>query len=178
MRKLISYIAVSIDGKIADALGGFAWLEELPNPDQSDYGYAEFFKTIDTTIMGNTTYQQVKELIKPFPYLDKKNYVLTRNEALADDEYATFFSSNHAKRIKELKDQDGKGIWLIGGGEANSLCLDAGLLDEMLLFIMPYAMGKGIPLFADSQHEQELKLIDSKVYTSGVVELRYQVKHR
>lgn len=178
MRKLISYIAISIDGKIADAEGGFAWLEELPNPDKTDYGYAEFMETIDTTIMGNTTYQQVLSLIKPFPYTDKKNYVLTRNHSLKDDEYASFISSNHAERIKELKEQDGKDIWLIGGGEANSLCLAAGLLDEMLLFIMPYAMGKGIPLFADLIHEQELKLINSKVYSSGVMELRYQVKQR
>ena len=175
MRKLISYIAISIDGKIADAQGGFAWLEELPNPDKTDYGYAEFMKTIDTTIMGNTTYQQVKSLIKPFPYEDKKNYVLTRNQDLVDDQYASFIYSNHAEKIKDLKEQEGQDIWLIGGGEANSLCLEAGLLDEMLLFVMPYAMGKGIPLFADYRHELELKLIDSKVYSSGVMELRYKI---
>lgn len=176
MRKLISYIAISMDGKIADANGGVSWLESLPNPEGTDYGYADFIQIIDSTIMGNTTYRQVLGFGTPFPYADKKNYVLTRDHSLEDDEYASYISSNHAEKIKELKEQKGKDIWLIGGGEANSLCLQAGLLDEMLLFIMPYAMGKGIPLFADLIHEQQLKLMGSKVYGSGVTELRYKVR--
>ena len=58
-RKLILYIASSLNGKIADAEGRVDWLESMPNPDKLDYGYAEFYDSIDTTIQGNATYKQV-----------------------------------------------------------------------------------------------------------------------
>ena len=77
MRKIISYIAMSIDGKIAKANGDISWLEEIPNPNNDDYGYAEFYNSIDTTLMGRITYEQVIGFDVPFPYPDKTNYVFT-----------------------------------------------------------------------------------------------------
>ena len=58
------------------------WLESIPNPDKSDYGYSEFYNSIDTTIQGFNTYDQIIKWGIEFPYADKKNYVLTRKTGL------------------------------------------------------------------------------------------------
>lgn len=178
MRKLVSYIAISLDGKIADAEGEVGWLDTINHPEDEDYGYASFMETIDTTVMGNTTYQQVLGFDMPFPYKEQKNYVFTRNRDLKEDEYATFITSDHAKRLKEIKQEQGKDIWLIGGGEVNTLCLQASFLDEMIVHVMPFIVGKGIPIFSDAELMQHLELTSSKVYSSGVMELRYKVNYR
>lgn len=178
MRKLVAYIAISVDGKIADAEGGVGWLNTINHPKDEDYGYSAFIETIDTTVMGNATYQQVLGFDMPFPYKEQKNYVLTRNRNLKEDEYATFITSSHAKRLKEIKQEQGKDIWLIGGGEVNTLCLQASLLDEMIVHVMPFIVGKGIPIFSDAELMQHLELTSSKVHSSGVMELRYRVNYR
>ena len=59
LRKIKLYIAISLNGKIADADGNVHWLESIPNPDKSDHGYADFYNSIDTTIQGNNTYNQI-----------------------------------------------------------------------------------------------------------------------
>ncbi|NVJ46422.1 MAG: dihydrofolate reductase [Cytophagia bacterium] len=178
MRKLVAYIAISLDGKIADAEGGVGWLDTINHPKDEDYGYAAFMETIDTTVMGNTTYQQVLGFDMPFPYKEQKNYVFTRNINLTSDENVTFISSDHAQWLAELKQQRGKNIWLLGGGEVNTLCLQAGLLDEMIVHVMPFIVGKGISIFSDAELMQHLELTSSKVYSSGVMELRYLVNYQ
>ena len=67
MRKVILYVAISLDGKIAKTDGSVEWLEDLPNPENSDHDYVEFYESIDVTIMGNSTYQQVKESSNKLP---------------------------------------------------------------------------------------------------------------
>lgn len=167
------YIASSLNGKIARKDGSVDWLESVPNPEKSDYGYAEFLSSIDTTIQGYKTYAQLIEWGIEFPYKGKKNYVLTRNQNLSNTEYVEFISENHIEFIKELKEQDGKDIWLIGGGQINTMLLNARLIDEMRLFVMPIVIHEGIELFEQKPAEQILSLSGSKAYSSGVVELVY-----
>lgn len=161
---------------VAKEDGDVQWLDEIPNPDQLDYGYYTFYDSIDTTIMGNTTYQQVLGFDVPFPYKGKTNYVLTRNAALEDDENVQFISKNVIERIREMKQGEGKDIWLVGGGGVNTLLRNNGLVDELILFVMPIILGAGIPLFAERVDESKLKLIESKNYPTGVVELRYKIE--
>jgi dihydrofolate reductase len=80
MRKLILYIAASLDNYIATTDGGVNWLNdnELELPEE-DYGYGDFYRTIDTTLMGNNTYRFIMNHDVPFPYPDKKNYVFSRS---------------------------------------------------------------------------------------------------
>jgi dihydrofolate reductase len=178
MRKVICYIAISLDGKIADAQGGVEWLEHLLNPEGTDYGYAEFLKTIDTTIMGNATYKQVRSFPGEFPYKHLKNFVLTNHEEAKGDEYAEFVSDSHmAKLMADLKSQPGKDIWLVGGGKANGLFLNLGLLNELRVFVMPIVLGDGIPLFSSEARKKEIKLKNQRMYPSGVVELIYSIKN-
>ena len=177
MKKLIMYIAMSLDGRIAGPEDDVTWLDELPNPDQSDYGYHDFIKSVDTTIMGNTTYQWIKRQAMAFPYPDTTNYVLSRSRQESTDE-VTFVNGNVPELIKQLKEEKGKNIWLIGGGGANQVCLDAGLIDEMRVFVMPIILGEGIPLLADGYERCGLRLVSSSTYSSGVVELRYVLENK
>lgn len=176
MRKIIAYIAQSLDGKIADQNGGVDWLDQIPKPEKTDYGYMEFYQSIDTTIMGNKTYQQVKGFGIPFPYSDKKNYVLTNNQEAKNDEHVEFISTNIPEFFKQLKKEEGKNIWLIGGGKVNSFFLSHQLIDEMLIFTMPVILGEGLPLFSGTCPQTMLQLQHSTDYSSGAMLLHYLVE--
>lgn len=175
MRKIKLYIATSLNGKIARLDGSVDWLESIPNPDKTDYGYAEFYDSVDTTIQGNNTYKQIISWGIDFPYTGKKNYVFTKNQVLKNDENVEFISTNHIEFIKELKKQKGKDIWLIGGGKINTLFLNEGLIDEIYIFIMPIILSDGVEVFEGFLKETHLELIHSKSYPTGASELIYKV---
>ncbi|HKJ40782.1 MAG TPA: dihydrofolate reductase family protein [Sunxiuqinia sp.] len=177
MRKIKLYIAASLNGKIARPDGSVDWLEAIPVPQGSDYGYAEFLDSVDTTIIGNKTYQQLIGWDIPFPYSGKKNYVLTRNQSPGKSDQVEFITSNHLEKIKEIKQQARKDIWLIGGGQVNTLLFNANLIDELLLFVMPVVLPDGIDLFEGAPDFKLLELTNSQTYSTGVVELRYRIKN-
>lgn len=80
MRKIVLFIASSLDGYIAKNNGSVDWL-----PANCSSGYDEFYKSIDTVIMGQKTYDQILTF-GAYPYKDKKSYVLTRNDTLGTDD--------------------------------------------------------------------------------------------
>jgi dihydrofolate reductase len=175
MRKLIIYAATSLNGKIARPNGDVSWLNEIPTPEDSDHGFAEFFNSVDTTIQGFTTYQQVLNWDIEFPYKGKKNFVFTRNTKHRDTEFVTMVSADHISFVKNLKQQAGKSIWLIGGGQINTMLLNEKLVDEIRIFIMPVVLNKGIELFEKVPKETKLELIESESYSNGVVQIKYSV---
>lgn len=175
MRKIKLYIAASLNGKIAEKDGSVDWLYVKEGDEQPDYGYEKFYDSIDTTIQGSSTYKQVESWGIEFPYPDKKNYVITRNKDLKDNEYVEFVSENHIDFIKDLKSKSGKDIWLIGGGLVNTMLLNAGLIDEIQIFIMPIILSDGIDLFENLPNRTDLKLISSESHETGAVEMIYQV---
>jgi len=177
MKKIKAYLAASLNGKISRADGNVDWLDALPNPDMLDYGYFEFYDSIDTTIQGYNTYQLVMGWNIDFPYKAKKNYVLTRKQGLDQNEHVEFISENHIAFLKELKNQEGKDIWLIGGGQVNTMLLNENLIDEIIIHVMPIILPDGIELFELIPKETFLKLINSKSYPTGVVELVYQIEN-
>jgi len=175
MRKVKLYIAMSLNGKIARKDGSVDWLESIPNPEQTDHGYKDFYDFIDTTIQGYTTYTQVMEWGIEFPYAGKKNYVITTRKNLQPTENVEFISEDHLNFVKKLKAEKGGDIWLIGGGRTNTLFIQGGLVDEVLVFVMPVIIPDGIELFESLPGDFRLELIDSKIYSSGAVELRYAI---
>ena len=172
MSKIILYIASSLDGFIARKNGSLDWLHT-----ELDYGYKDFLQKIGITFMGNNTYQQVLAFGE-FPYPDKTNYVFTRNTDLAKDNNVTFISGDIAGFSRELKEKSEKYIWLIGGSEIIDLFLKAGLVDELILFIMPVMIGGGIPLFLNSDTDFHLNLLDCKSYSDGMVQLKYEFEYK
>ncbi len=176
MRKIKLYIATSLNNKIAGPDGNVDWLETIPNPDKTDYGYAAFYDSIDTTVQGYTTYNQIINWGIEFPYKGKKNYVLTNKQNVKNTEYVEFITENHIDFLKKLKEQPGGDIWLIGGSKANTLLLNAGLIDEIRIFVMPVILSDGIGCFDAFPIQTHLKLMETKSYSSGVVEMKYSLK--
>jgi len=175
MRKIKLYIASSLNGKIAEKDGSVDWLYVKEGDEQPDYGYNKFYESIDTTIQGSSTYKQVESWGIEFPYPNKKNYVITRNKDLKNNEYVEFVSENHVEFVKELQKQDGKDIWLIGGGLVNTMLLNAGLIDEIHLFTMPIILQDGIELFESLPNRTDLKLIKSQSHDTGAIESIYEI---
>ena len=175
--KVQLYIAMSLDGKIAKPNDDVSWLDEIPNPDKSDYGYHDFYGGIDIVVMGNSTYRFVQSMDIEYPYNGKTSYVITRDSSLQDNEDVCYVSGDQVLEIiKDLRKSSNKNIWLVGGGEVNTLFSNTNLIDEIILFVMPIIIGDGIPLFGQGLGEKQLILRSSQVYQSGVVELNYKFR--
>ncbi len=174
MRKVILYIATSLDGFIAGPDGNIDWLHdpdfEIPN---EDFGYQTFYDSIDTTLMGNATYQQVLGFDVPFPYEGKTNYVFTRTASQEKDEHVTFISEDIPGFVKQLKEQPGKDIWLVGGGQINSILVEHDLIDQIILSVIPVKLEEGIPLFNDLNMLKKFGLEKSTSYENGFVQMVY-----
>ncbi|MBK21431.1 MAG: riboflavin biosynthesis protein RibD [Flavobacteriales bacterium] len=175
MRKIKLYIAASLNGKIAEKDGSVDWLYVKDNDEEIDYGYEKFYESIDTTIQGSSTYKQVESWGIDFPYPDKKNYVITRNKNLKNNHNVEFISENHIDFIKTLKNKAGKDIWLIGGGQINTMLLNEGLIDELQLFCMPIILSDGIDIFEAIPARTDVKLIETKTHDTGAIEMKYQI---
>lgn len=171
MRKIILYSAISLDDYIADQHGSIEWLHRPEFiPEGEDFGYGAFYESIDTTLMGNKTYKQVLGFDVPFPYPDKKNYVFTTSMESKSDEYVEFISRDIGGFCKRLKEEPGMDIWLVGGGKLNSALLDEGLIDLLILTKIPVPLGKGIPLFHQSEWKKQFPVSETKVFPAGVVQ--------
>lgn len=171
MRQIQLYIASSLDGYIARQDGSIDWLSMVEKAGE-DYGYSEFIKGIDTTLMGYQTYAQVLTFGE-FPYNDKQNYVFSRQPRPADGKPVSFVSEDPAAFVRRIKDQPGGNIWLIGGGQLNTILLNAGLIDELILSIIPIVLGDGIPLFGGKPRETKWALKRHKAFDSGLVQVQY-----
>ncbi|GAB3035290.1 dihydrofolate reductase family protein [Spirosoma pulveris] len=174
MRKLILYIATSLDGYIARVDGRVDWLESISNPDQLDYGYADFLASVDTTLMGNSTYQTILGFGGEFPYADKLNYVFSRQASLTDTNDVRFVTDDPAIFVKSLKNQPGKDIWLVGGGQLNTVLLNAGLIDRLIITLAPVSLGTGIPLFGADAVETQFTLLTSEPFETGFLQVVYE----
>ena len=172
-RKVILYIAMSIDGYIARKNGDIDWLEGDGSDPTSDFGYNEFYENIDTVIIGKTTYNQViNELsVDVWPYEGKESFVFT-SENIEDNKNVKFINEDICEFIKALKEKEGKDIWIVGGAELISYLTKENLIDEYIISIMPTVIGEGISLFKEGTTELKLKLKDTKVY-NGVVMTHY-----
>lgn len=164
MRKIVLFIATSLDGYIARPDGRVDWLFT-----GHDYGYRAFYDTIDATLMGHNTYKQILGF-GSFPYPDKRNYVFTKGDA-ARLSNVTIIKSNAVEFIRQLKAQPGKDIWLVGGCQLNDLLLTHDLIDKVILSIHPIILGKGIPLFSEGLNELKLNLINTQAWENGLVQL-------
>ncbi len=173
MRKIVLYIASSLDGYIARKNGGVDWLDDF-NDTGEDYGYYKFYDSIDVTLMGNKTYKTSISL-GDFPYKDKKNYVFTKQNIIPQADYVEFINKNIEVFATDLKTQKGKDIWLIGGTQINELFFNNELIDELILSVMPVTLGNGIPLFTENVKQLKFRLNNEKSYENGVVQLHYSI---
>ncbi len=143
MRKVILFISSSLDGYIARTDGSVDWLFT-----DGDYGYKEFYDSIDNVLVGRKTYDQVPEFTKS-PFKKKTCFVFTRQTNLENSQNLQFVN-NVIETVGQLIRSPGKNIWLVGGSEIISVLLNAYLINEIILSIHPIhpiILGSGIPLF-------------------------------
>lgn len=171
-RKVILYIAMSLDGYIAKTDGDISFLS-LVEQEGEDYGYSEFIETVDTVILGRKTYDKILTMGIESPYGGRKVYVLTRNSIPTDK--VTYYSGNLSELVSSLKSQSGKNIYCDGGAETVHLFLQEKLFDELIISIIPVLLGNGIRLFGKSFPEQKIQLVSSKSFNAGLVQLHYNV---
>jgi dihydrofolate reductase len=172
MKKIILYIAASLDQCIAEPDGGLEWLAEFPNLAKTDYGYKDLLASVDTVIMGGRTYREVLNMDVIWPYPEQMTYVVSHNN-WNTKENVRFITENIIETISELRNQKGKNIWLVGGGELISMLLAANLIDEMQICYIPMILGNGIPLFPKQPKESKWILAKSTAYSSGILKIHY-----
>ena len=173
MRKVTLFIAMSLDGYIADSKGKVDWLEGQDENVESPDIYGEFVKDIDTVIMGRNTYDQIVTELSPddWVYHGMTTYVVThRREESSEEVY--FTDLKPANLVRKLKEEDGKGIWICGGAEVVRQLVEKNLIDCYYLTVIPVLLGSGIRLFGNNSNEIKLRLVKSQSY-NGMTDLVY-----
>ncbi|MBM7836751.1 dihydrofolate reductase family protein [Clostridium sardiniense] len=168
-RKIILYIATSLDGFIADKNGGVSWIDEAIKSDEVDNSYSEFIKNIDTVIMGMTTYNQVVTELSPneWPYEGLNSYVFT-SQNINDTNNVKFISTDILDFVKELKERNGKDIWIVGGANIANQLIKSNLIDEYHISTIPIILGSGMSLFNNDNPKIPLNL-DKCSEVNGIV---------
>lgn len=171
-RKLILYIATSLDGYIAKPNDNLDFLSIVEQEGQ-DYGYAEFVKTVDTVIIGRKTYDKVISMGVDFPHAKKDTYVITRTSRPTIGS-VKFYTGDLKLLVNKLKAGRGDNIYCDGGAEIVNELLKNDLIDEFVISIIPIIVGNGTKLFKAGESELRLELISTKQYDKGLVQLHYK----
>ena len=167
-RKVILGLGISLDGYIARPDGSVDFLF-MPK----DYSMGEFFKTIDTAVLGRKTYDDGLKMGGSFTG-KTKYYVFSKTIPPGERNNVTFTNDSPSALIAEIRKRPGKNIWLMGGGELIREFLKEDLVDELYIGVVPTLIGEGIPLFPSGYPQREFDLIENKTYSEGMIAFRYQ----
>jgi dihydrofolate reductase len=170
------FIAVSLDGFIARSDGNVDWLSLVESPGE-DYGYQRFFDSIDTLVVGRSTYDLALGF-EPWPYHGKRCIVLS-HRAAPPRHGEEFFAGEVNELAARLEGEGAKRVYVDGGAVIRQF-LAAGLVSELTLSVIPVLLGEGIALFGGdaSARDSRLELLGAQSFPSGLVQLRYRVPAR
>lgn len=177
-RRIILDLAVTLDGFIEGEKGEVDWCIM-----DSDMGFTNFLNQIDTILYGRKSYDlwgqytpetKASNMEKEIWNLvhSKEKYVFSRTRKGTDNE-ALFINNHILEEVNKLKNKPGKDIWLYGGASLITTFINLGLVDEFRLSIHPVILGSGKPLFIDIKQRVNLKLVNTRTFASGVVQLCY-----
>jgi dihydrofolate reductase len=177
MRKVTFGGANSFDNYFArkdDAVDWLIWTDEVAPI------MAEFWKSIDTIVMGRRTYEVALRMgVSGGAYPGMKNYVFSRTmkqDPKKKVKNLEFISEDAAEFVRKLKAQEGKDICVMGGGLLAKSLFEANLIDEIGFNIHPVLLGSGIPVFHEMDHQIDLELLECKPLKGGCVMVTYRVK--
>ncbi|WP_188702397.1 dihydrofolate reductase family protein [Silvimonas iriomotensis] len=173
MSTVVLYAAISLDGKLARPDGALDWLPQVDAASGDDYGYGDFYASIDALVMGRATFDQARTF-GAWPHADRPCYVFS-HRALS-----SLPMSNTIQRVCEpvpdwLARMDRAGyqrIWLVGGGKLAADFFTAGCIDEMILTLVPEVLGEGIDLFAGPA-ASSWQLKQQQSLSGGLIQLHY-----
>lgn len=177
-RRIIIDLAITLDGFIEGKNGEVDWCIMEP-----DMGFTNFLNRIDTILYGRKSYDLWGQYIPKTEDSDtekeiwklvhsKKKYVFSRTQKETDNQ-AIFINENIVEEVNKLKNKPGKDIWLYGGASLITTFVNLGLVDEFRLSIHPVILGEGKPLFIDIRRRLNLKIVNTRTFSSGVVQLVY-----
>lgn len=166
------FIATSLDGYIARADGSIDYLSMVERAGE-DYGYGQFFASIDALIIGRSTYDLALGF-EPWPYAGKRLVVLTRKPPQAKHG-EEFYAGDPVALVQGLA-QSGVQRAYIDGGAVIQQFLSARLIDDLTVSIIPVLLGGGIRLFGEMPGDLALELTSSKSFESGLVQITYRSK--
>jgi dihydrofolate reductase len=173
-RKIIVNLATSTDGFIARPDGNIDWLTRRPDP-EGFYGMNTFMQSVDVYLLGRKTYEVSLQLGEKFDS-NVRYYVFSKQPPPPSlPPRVEFVAGNVVAFAKQLQEEPGKNIWLMGGGEIIASFLDKGLIDEFIISVVPVFIGEGIPLIAPRHRDVELTLNSVQQFPDGVVQLHYLI---
>lgn len=174
MCKVTLFIAMSLDGYIADKDGGVDWLNGQEEDGENMDTYSEFIKTIDTIIMGWNTYHQLTSELSPeeWVYPEQVSFVITHRE-IPSTERIRFTSESPCDLVKRLREEEGNGIWICGGASIVRQLMETDLIDTLHISVIPTLLGDGVRLFGPLEKEQKLRLVKTQSY-NGITDLVYE----
>jgi dihydrofolate reductase len=164
------FIACSLDGFIAGPDDDLSW---LPTGDGEDYGFDAFFAGIGAMVMGRNTYRVVEGFGGDWPYGDVPVLVATTRPLEPIRPTVRAIRGTAHELLEQARSVTDRGIY-VDGGDVIRQFLDAGLIDELTVTVVPAILGAGAPLFAGATHRRSLALVESKAFRTGLVQLRYQ----
>ena len=172
------FIATSLDGFISRIDGSIDWLDEASKdvPVEEDCGYLEFITSIDVLVIGRHSYEKVLSFGE-WPYKEKRTVVLSSKDLKIPKELEETVSSSSESPtdlVKRLSDEGAKHLY-VDGGITIQRFLNEGLIDELTITTIPILLGEGRPLFGPTKKDISLRLIETKKYDFGFVQLKYQV---
>lgn len=172
MRTVTYGAACSLDHYIAREDGAVDWLHW-----SNDVAaiMAAYWKTIDTILMGRKTYDVAAGSQSP-AMRGMKGYVFSRTLTGQPAGGMERVTGDAVEFVRALKQQPGKGICMMGGGDLARSLFEADLIDEVGLNVQPVLLGSGIPLFQPMRRQLGLELIENRSIDGGCAYLRYRVK--
>lgn len=169
------FIATSLDGFIAGPDDDLSWLP-VPEPGGEDYGYESFMKETAAILMGRTTYDVVTGMEgDQWFYGETPVFVVTSRPLENARPTVHAVSGDPADLVAAVQAQVGDGGIYVDGGTVIRSLLDAGLVDQVIVTVVPVILGEGSPLFAGALRRHQLELLGSEAYDDGLVQLRYDV---
>lgn len=167
--KVLLYMAISVNGYIAKSDHDTPWTEA------EFASYAEKVKEIGNLIIGRTTYDLMLGE-NAFADLNEPYVVVLTSSQDKPTREKTVFVNDFNMAMSALEKQGFKIALVGGGGQADTAALDSGKLEELFVDVEPVVFGKGIPLFAPSNSNLKLELIETKKIGESGVQLHYKVK--
>ena len=147
------------------------------NPDKTDNNYKDLLTSVDTVLIGGRAYRELLNMDVIWPYQEQMTYIVSRHD-WGSDEKLHFITDNIIETVSALRNEHGKDILLVGGGELTSMLLAVDLIDEMRIVYIPVILGSGIPLFLEQPKESTWELKKSKSYNLGVLMVEYYKKNK
>ncbi|WP_088138854.1 dihydrofolate reductase family protein [Achromobacter xylosoxidans] len=175
-----SFIATSLDGYISREDGGLDWLDSANQtvPAGEDCGYGAYMKTVDALVMGRATFEKVASFPE-WPYGGMPVYVLSRSMASLPAS-APASVRLHGGSLEELLERAGadgcKSLYIDGGKTVQSF-IQAGLLSDITITVIPVLIGGGRRLFGELAKDVALRHAATVAYPFGFVQSRYALEY-